>query len=398
MNSDPSIDNANPDLQQVQARICDLMLLASAILTVPALAASLFRITTIGWQWVMAGHIFGAVLFWILLAFKTSIPYRVRAGAIVGTYLFIGLAGFWQVGLIAGANPMLLVAPIMATVLFGKRLGIIFTVSMVLVMVITAYSFIYGGRAMPIEFALQNPFIPAWITYLLVVVLAVGTSIAAITMSNHHLASALVNSRNSQSELIALNQDLESQVAERTLDLESAKKTAEHQARTDVLTGLNNRRAFFECADSIDAQSRRYHHTYVIAMIDIDHFKMVNDKWGHDTGDTALLVVARALADVLRDSDILGRIGGEEFAVILPETSLEEAQTLAERLRKAIENAVIPVEDTHIPLTISIGLAAFDDTNDTLANVISNSDTALYCAKSDGRNTIKLHEEKRSVA
>jgi diguanylate cyclase (GGDEF)-like protein len=367
------------------------MLAASAVLAIPAASASVYRSVNIGWQWVMALHIAAAIFLLVLLIFRKSIPYNVRAGSIVCLFLFVGLSGFWEFGMIAGANPMLLISPVLATVLFGKRLGIFFAVAMVFMMMLTAYSFIYGGRVFNIDFSVSETFLPAWTAYLLTVILVVATSIAGISMSNRHLASALNNSRNSQIAIMDLNRNLENQVSERTLELEEARLKAEQQARTDVLTGLNNRRAFFEYAEIIDAQSRRYNHSYIIAMIDIDHFKSVNDTWGHEAGNATLVVVGGVISGVLRETDIIGRIGGEEFGVILPETSIKEGTLLAERLREAVEGTKIQTANGEVNVTISIGIASFDDTGDTLNNVVANSDAAMYQAKNTGRNRIELH-------
>ena len=341
----------------------------------------------------MGIHITGAALILILFIFRKSIPYTLRAGTGVFIFLFIGLAGFWQFCMIAGANPMLLVAPILATVLFGKRLGIWFAVAAVGVMIVTAYSFVYGGRVMQLDFNIYGTFLPSWIAYLMAAVLAVATSIAAISMSNRHLESSLAQSRQSQNELASLNRDLEKLIFQRTLELDIARQKAERQARTDVLTGLNNRRAFFEIAEMVDAQSRRYNRSYVIAMIDIDHFKLVNDTWGHEVGNIALKTVAQVILGMLRESDVIGRIGGEEFAIILPETSTAEGAALAERLRLAIERTTFPATNSKNNVTISIGIASLDDQADSLEKVVVNSDVAMYQAKKAGRNKVEIHQE-----
>jgi diguanylate cyclase (GGDEF)-like protein len=381
------------DLRHVRTRICDLMLLASAVLAAPTATASVLRYQSIGWQWAMGVHVATAIALCLLFVFRASIPYTVRAGSIVFLLFMVGSIGFWNMGMIAGANPLLLLSPVFATILFGKRLGIPLAILMIVAMILTAYSFVFGDRVLEINFDVSLSFLPSWITYLMTVVMAVVASVVAISMSNHHLESALIEARKGQTDLANLNKDLENQVRIRTLELQDATKTAEQQARTDVLTGLNNRRAFFEYADVLDAQSRRYNHTYVIAMIDIDHFKLVNDTWGHECGDITLVEMATSLEQALRETDIIGRIGGEEFAIIMPETTLEEAALLAERLRELIEGLVIKTAKGEIKVTASIGIAAFEDPSFTVEKVIGNSDTALYRAKNAGRNRVELHRE-----
>lgn len=376
--------DADDDLRQVRARICDMIVTASAILSVPTLGASLWRITTVGWLWPMAVHIAATALIWALFLFRRSLPYTFHAVAIVSVFLTVGLMSFWRYGMFAGANPMLLVAPVLATVLFGKRPGIALFAVILFWMMVTASSFMFGGRVLEIERTTSPTFVPAWITYVMTMVLSVGAAIAAIAMSNHHLASALAKARQTQ-------EDLERQVRQRTHELEQAKSDAERQARTDVLTGMNNRRAFFEYAQVIDGQSRRYEHAYAIAMIDLDHFKAVNDTWGHDVGDAALVAVGALIAKTLRETDIIGRIGGEEFAVVLPETQAREAAALVERLRTAIAEAPIATPKGDIRVTVSIGVAALAGAHEALDQVIAHADAALYRAKSAGRNRIEVH-------
>ena len=328
-----------------------------------------------------------------LFFFRQRVTYSLRAGILISLFLIIGLAGFWKFGFVAGANPVLLVTPVLATVLFGRRLGMALTTVMLILMIAIGYSFVFGGRDMSVNFDASAPFLPSWIVYILTVLLTAATAIAAISMSNHHLAAALAHSRLSQDDLTTLNRDLEHQITDRTQELEDAKQAAEKQARTDVLTGLNNRRAFFEYAGVIDSQARRYHHPYVIAMIDIDHFKQVNDTWGHEAGNHVLKAVARVISDTVRDTDIVGRIGGEEFAVILPETDIEKATLLAERLRWAIEKSEVMTSDVAIRVTASFGIAASDEKIATLDALLAYADAALYQAKKAGRNRIDRHRE-----
>ena len=201
----------------------------------------------------------------------------------------------------------------------------------------------------------------------------------------------LVTDRRTPSgQIVGLRTDI-TELKHREEEAELAKKAAEKLARTDALTGLNNRRAFFEQAGAVDAQARRYSHPYVFAMIDIDHFKSINDTWGHKTGDVVLKAVSDAVAGTLRETDILGRIGGEEFAVMLPETVLDEGRLLAERVRSKVEETVVQAMGNAIDVTASIGVAAFTGLDANLDEVLSNADKALYQAKDSGRNAVVCH-------
>lgn len=163
----------------------------------------------------------------------------------------------------------------------------------------------------------------------------------------------------------------------------------ERQAHLDYLTGLNNRRHFMELGEIELARAQRHGHRLSVLMIDIDHFKQFNDTYGHKAGDTVLQKLAAIMRDTLRSVDVLGRVGGEEFAVLLPETDLAAAQEVAERLRLAVEQAAV-VFEAGLPqhFTVSLGVTAqrVQDTN--LDILLNSADHALYRAKTGGRNRV----------
>ena len=161
-------------------------------------------------------------------------------------------------------------------------------------------------------------------------------------------------------------------------------------AHTDDLTGLYNRRHFMELSGAEQKRAQRYSHPLSYMMVDIDFFKNVNDTYGHDCGDTALQAIADILRNSCRSGDTPCRYGGEEFFVMLPETSMEEAKQLAERLRKTVEETPIFIGLTSISLTISIGVATCDpDTGEINPyTVFKQADDALYQAKRTGRNRV----------
>jgi diguanylate cyclase (GGDEF)-like protein/PAS domain S-box-containing protein len=157
-------------------------------------------------------------------------------------------------------------------------------------------------------------------------------------------------------------------------------------ATIDELTQLYNRRHFIELAEIELSRSRRKSAPTAFAMLDIDHFKLVNDHFGHAVGDAALMEVARAMKETLRASDISARLGGEEFVVLLPETTLEGAHAVTERLRERVGRAEIPAGDGRVAkITVSAGIAELQPT-EGLDAVLKRSDDALYLAKSRGRN------------
>jgi diguanylate cyclase (GGDEF)-like protein len=174
------------------------------------------------------------------------------------------------------------------------------------------------------------------------------------------------------------------------------KKQLEIQARTDDLTGLCNRRHFFEQAEKELARSIRYGRSLVLMVIDIDHFKQVNDAWGHEAGDMVLQSVSKLIHAALRSNDILARYGGEEFAVLLPETGEDAALSVAERICCTVAGTGIPLAAPEkVRVSVSIGLAGMDENNRSVNALISEADRAMYRAKESGRNCARLSEKIR---
>lgn len=160
-------------------------------------------------------------------------------------------------------------------------------------------------------------------------------------------------------------------------------------ATTDALTKLSNRRHFLEQVDQALRHARRYNEAIAVALIDIDHFKRINDTQGHAAGDTALTAVAARLADALRDSDLICRWGGEEFAALLVHTSHNMAVMVAERLRTAAQNLNLWYDGHPLPITVSIGLSDWCPTETALEKALRRADAALYQAKQSGRNRVQ---------
>ncbi len=181
-------------------------------------------------------------------------------------------------------------------------------------------------------------------------------------------------------------------------ELEAAKKLAEELARKDELTGLCNRREFFDQGRRVLKQALRSKQPVSVIMMDIDHFKNINDNYGHSTGDKVLQVIAKLFKSAVREIDVVARIGGEEFAFVLLETGLDEAIKLTERLRLEIANTTVVHKEVPVKLTASFGVCSCPVINETLETTLTKADDALYIAKRKGRNRIETClENKRKI-
>ncbi len=165
-------------------------------------------------------------------------------------------------------------------------------------------------------------------------------------------------------------------------------KELHKQATTDFLTNVLNRRAFFEKAQEEVERTLRYKNKLSVLILDIDHFKSINDSYGHHAGDEVLKKFIQSVENTLRNSDFIGRIGGEEFAVLLPETELDKALIIGERIRDLIGNITIPVDHLTLRLTVSLGAAEYNSGEKNIYSTIKRADAALYRAKESGRNRI----------
>ncbi|KPC53823.1 sensor domain-containing diguanylate cyclase [Amantichitinum ursilacus] len=226
---------------------------------------------------------------------------------------------------------------------------------------------------------------------------------ARLSASLRHLVAGLNDER---SKLATLNQALEEQVHARTDMLDRANmhllstleerasmvKQLEELASTDSLTGLLNRRAFWLRADMEYKRAARSGTPLSLVMFDIDHFKRINDAYGHDVGDEALRQLANVVSASLREIDLVARMGGEEFALLLPETAVEGAQLVAERLREQVAQIRVPVATGGVvSFTASFGISAWPQELG-LDHALIRADQALYNAKNGGRDQVRIYE------
>lgn len=171
--------------------------------------------------------------------------------------------------------------------------------------------------------------------------------------------------------------------------LETARQLIGEIAMTDMLTGIHNRRYFMFEAEKEFGKADRYHLPLSIILFDVDHFKALNDTFGHLAGDDVLRVLGSACKKCLRASDVLARYGGEEFVILLPLTSGAAARGLAERIRRAVEEMPIVFGDARLPVTISLGIADYTPNTGSLDEMLKEANLLLDTAKKNGRNRVE---------
>lgn len=209
-----------------------------------------------------------------------------------------------------------------------------------------------------------------------------GLSLGAIDYITKPFAPAIVRAR--------IRNHLE--LCHATEELKVLNTELTRLATTDSLTGASNRRHFMEKAEAETSRARRYKSSLAVLMLDIDHFKRVNDQYGHSVGDLALIETTRVCVETLRNEDCFGRLGGEEFAALLPETSLDGAKLLGERLRLALRDTVIETTSGPLSVTASIGISIYDPAEGSIEAALSRADRAMYEAKSGGRDQVVVHD------
>lgn len=184
------------------------------------------------------------------------------------------------------------------------------------------------------------------------------------------------------------------QLRARQLELAEANERLLVLATTDSLTGLSNRRHFLEKLHEEISRTQRYGRPCSVAMVDADHFKAVNDTHGHEVGDRVLQQLSNLMSGEIRDVDCVGRLGGEEFAILLPETNVEGGKVFCERLLAKIRAAEIDLGEEVVRYTVSIGLTEVCKGENQTDVILNRADEALYVAKESGRDRVSIHEQR----
>ena len=210
----------------------------------------------------------------------------------------------------------------------------------------------------------------------------------AFTEENLNTVQLLSTQTATSIENAKLYANLEERVIARTRELREANEKLTLLATTDSLTNSFNRRHFFERAKQEVDRTLRFSRSAVVVMMDIDDFKAINDTYGHGAGDEVIRQVANITKSNLREQDLFGRVGGEEFAIMAPESNLQDGLKLAERIRHSIEQTAIIFSNETFQVTVSIGITVLSPTSTSIEQLLQLADKALYQSKHSGKNKV----------
>jgi two-component system C4-dicarboxylate transport sensor histidine kinase DctB len=226
-----------------------------------------------------------------------------------------------------------------------------------------------------------------------------GGGVALLSFLFMYLNQLRIQSRERKESELALRQSNEalsqahSSLEQRNSELEALSAELRLKAITDPLTGLFNRRFFLDAVSKLVSAANRHNLPLCVMMIDVDHFKQINDLHGHLAGDKILLTLACLYTEEMREADVLARFGGEEFIIALPHTDAPAARIVAERIRAKVMNHSIEIDGETVCATISIGISQHRPNEESIKEAIQRADKALYQAKKGGRNRVEMSEQ-----
>lgn len=212
-----------------------------------------------------------------------------------------------------------------------------------------------------------------------------------LSLSSYLITLSILTTQQSIKDINKMNEEIENRIILRTKTLEEIQQQLLEQVNKDSMTGLFNRKYFYDIATNLLSLVQKTNIEMLIIMLDIDDFKLINDTYGHFSGDEVICSIANLLRQSTRNSDICVRFGGEEFVVILPNTSLANGVKIAEKIRQSIEQNVVNInEDQQIHYTISLGISKVEREDNSLEIALNKADVLLYEAKRLGKNQIRF--------
>ena len=362
--------------------IADRILFVCGLFLVIPVVVSLSRYEIIGLQPIMFIQLIMSLSCWYVYLSRKHISYSLRLSGLTIILFIAGIAGVVQFAFIGNGMAWMILGPALGTLFFSVRVGVLMTAIGAAAIACIGYFFSANQLNLTFDLYQFTTDTKVWadllFSYSFIVILLVIT----ISKINKGLISAL--------KTAALHHlEIEKLVNEQTKQLKQVNKRLLIASREDFLTGLLNRGAFIDVLKNEIDSAKQNCTPLSMLFIDIDYFKKINDTYGHSVADHVLIFIAKELALSVKKTDRVGRLGGEEFAIFLPNTDLDDAYLIAERIRKNIQETCVEGDKHNISVTISIGVSTLKHNEDVSA-FINRADKAMYLAKNTGRNRVKI--------
>ncbi len=359
-------DNDIDYMMYIKNKLTNFYLTFLSIVIILPLASSLYRAEDIGWQPIFSLHILSVIIIFLASAFRKHISTKQKAILLISLSYISGLAGFLQFGLFSMGLLFFTIASILSFILFELRfLRIIVTLTVITILLIGIF-YPYGVIESNIDLNQLVQSRKLWIVAVLSYSLLLISILSGVGIILYSLYGILDYVKSQKNELLHLNKKLEK------------------LSVTDNLTQALNRKGIDDTINNELKQLERYKHDFGIILLDIDYFKRINDDYGHKTGDAVIVNVVQILKKNIRDSDYIGRWGGEEFLIICAEVKKDDINKVAESLRKHIQQYQFEYVGK---VTCSFG-TAIANKEDSIDSLLQRADNALYKAKKDGRNRV----------
>jgi len=364
------IENSVENINTHKETILNWMLKIYLVTFLVSVIASISRAFDIGWHPILTVHICILLTLFLITMSQHTFSYRLRASTLVGIFFISGLFGMLSFGIASSFSALFGASILLAIIFLGLKIGIITALSALGVQLVFGLV-LSSDTWFKVDFNAYVASPITWIAHTTGFIAVVMVSILGVgwLYKTHEMALETLKQRESE--------------------LKQSKKELEILASTDPLTQLPNRRHLLERAHNEMARYKRKQLAFSLMMIDLDFFKQVNDNFGHDAGDSVLVAFASISKTLVRDYELVARFGGEEFVVLLPETELEAAKFVAERIRQALENLEITHAEHRLKVTASIGLTTVINKDLSIEDTLKRADEAVYLAKENGRNRVE---------
>jgi len=391
------LQGQEPDtaLRDWRSNVLDIFLPLASIAILPLLIQVVLQWLNhpeIAWQGVAIFMFFYLVLVYTTI--RRDFSATTRSWVVIGLVYLTGIVSMARGGLAGDGTIYLTVLPILATTLVSVRTGILAAAVSMATFTLFGVLAYFGilGRWLIID---NNPQTPdQWVIFGLALGTLIIVTVFVVVRFSTFQIETLKSVQKVSQELANVNRQLEQKVQQRTEELSNANQHLQFLATHDNLTGLPNRVLFFDRLDQTVRKSRRQKQRFALFFIDLDNFKRINDSFGHNTGDQVLQAIGQILNDLVRDSDTVARLAGDEFTIILDNVqSVDNVEMLAQKTIHAVSQP-IDIPQGKVVMTISLGISLFPDHGEDVETLLRNADAAMYQVKDETKNSYRFYSKE----